>query len=328
MAAGAVPRIALRQSSQVTRKIDIIPHSVLPATSSVAVASPNMIPPVVLVNHGEKPEKFNEIEFKRWQQKMLFYLTTLNFARFINESIPVLTEETTTTKSVVAVDAWNHADFLCWNYILNGLENILYNVYSPIKIAKELWDSLDKKYKTKDVRAKKFVVSKFLEYMMVDSKSVINQVQEIQLILHDIHAEVMSIGFKQGPKSDGNKNAKFQGKYFKCDKIGHHAAECQSKPKDGYANKKLAQANVTEVEDLSDGISDMHLSVIVSEVNIIGSNPKNGEWTLELLVISSDKRMFTSYNEVKNGEQLYLGNSATSVVERKGTVVLKMSSEK
>ena len=34
----------------------------------------------VPINHGEKPEKFNGTKFKRWQQKMLFYLTTLNLA--------------------------------------------------------------------------------------------------------------------------------------------------------------------------------------------------------------------------------------------------------
>ena len=32
-----------------------------------------------------------------------------------------------------------HSDFLCKNYILNGLDNTLYNVYSSIKIARELW---------------------------------------------------------------------------------------------------------------------------------------------------------------------------------------------
>ena len=45
-------------------------------------------------------------------------------------------------------------------------------------------------------------------------------------------------GSKQGPNSGGNKKAKFQGKCFKCDKIGHHPADCQNKPKDGYTNKK------------------------------------------------------------------------------------------
>ena len=40
------------------------------------------------INHGEKPEKFSGLNFKRWQQKMLFYLTTLNLARFLTEDPP------------------------------------------------------------------------------------------------------------------------------------------------------------------------------------------------------------------------------------------------
>ena len=34
--------------------------------------------PIKTGTHHEKPEKFNGDDFKRWQQKMLFYLTTLN----------------------------------------------------------------------------------------------------------------------------------------------------------------------------------------------------------------------------------------------------------
>ena len=36
------------------------------------------------------------------------------------------------------------------NYILNRLDDSLYNVYSPITTAKKLWASLDKKYKTEE----------------------------------------------------------------------------------------------------------------------------------------------------------------------------------
>ena len=39
----------------------------------------------ISVSHGEKPEKFNGLDFKRRQHKMLFYLTTLNLARFLTE---------------------------------------------------------------------------------------------------------------------------------------------------------------------------------------------------------------------------------------------------
>ncbi|KAK3035426.1 hypothetical protein RJ639_032851 [Escallonia herrerae] len=60
--------------------------------------------------------------------------------------------------------------------------------------AKALWESLERKYKTEDAGSKKFVVGKFLDIKMVDSKTVISQVQEFQLILHDIHAKGMVLG--------------------------------------------------------------------------------------------------------------------------------------
>ena len=91
------------------------------------------------------------------------------------------------------MEAWKHADFLCRNYLLNGLVNTLYNVYCAFNITRELWESLDKKYKTENAGLKKFVVGKFLDYKMFDSKTVISQVQDLQVILHDIHAEGMSL---------------------------------------------------------------------------------------------------------------------------------------
>ena len=122
-----------------------------------------MVSPSTLVNpilnHGEKLEMFNGTDFKRWQQKMLFYLTTLNLARFLNEDGPKLDVGETNKEKLDVVDAWNHSNFLCRNYVLNGLENTLYNVYIPLKTTKELWDSLDKKYKTEDAGLKKFLVN-------------------------------------------------------------------------------------------------------------------------------------------------------------------------
>ena len=72
---------------------------------------------------------------------MLFYLTTLHLAKFLEEDPP---EPETDQDSVLAVDAWTQGDFLCRNYILNRLDDSLYNVYTPITTAKKLWASLDK----------------------------------------------------------------------------------------------------------------------------------------------------------------------------------------
>ena len=56
-----------------------------------------------------------------------------------------------------------------------------------------MWDTLEKKYKTEDACLKKFVVAKFLDYKMVDCKTVGSQVHEIQHILHDLIAEDMVV---------------------------------------------------------------------------------------------------------------------------------------
>ena len=91
---------------------------------------------------------------------MMFYLTTLNLARFLTEDPPKANKDH--RDSLMAFDVWKSSDCLCRNYVLNSLIDSLYNVYSMKKSAKKLWESLDKKYKTEDVGTKKFVVGLFL----------------------------------------------------------------------------------------------------------------------------------------------------------------------
>ncbi|KAL0320512.1 UNVERIFIED_CONTAM: hypothetical protein Sradi_5312700 [Sesamum radiatum] len=110
---------------------------------------------------GERSEKFSGNDFKRWHQKMLFYLTTLNLVRFLSEEAPVVSKGETDTQKWAVMDAWVYGDFLCRNYILNGLSDTLYNVYSSAKTARALWESLEKKYKTEDAGLKKFIFGRF-----------------------------------------------------------------------------------------------------------------------------------------------------------------------
>ena len=159
-----------------------------------SVVNPHVVTPAIPggpLNHHERPKKFTGVNFKRWQQKMLFYLTTLSLARFLSEDVPAVEENEQDKQKLMALDAWKQADFLCRNYILNGLADPLFNVFYAKKSAKELWDALDKKYKTEDAGVKKFIVGWFLDFKMVDSKTFLSQVQEFQVILHEIHAEGM-----------------------------------------------------------------------------------------------------------------------------------------
>ena len=47
---------------------------------------------------------------------MLFYLTILNLARFLNEEAPKLKEDECDIQGISVVDAWKHFNFFCRNY--------------------------------------------------------------------------------------------------------------------------------------------------------------------------------------------------------------------
>ncbi|XP_015166290.1 uncharacterized protein [Solanum tuberosum] len=100
------------------------------------------------------------MNFKRSQQKMLFYLTTLSLQRFIKESVPELADSTPKDERIMVIEAWKHSNFICKNYILNGIHDDFYNVYSNMKTSKDLWDAIGKKYKTEDAGLKKFIRGK------------------------------------------------------------------------------------------------------------------------------------------------------------------------
>ena len=89
--------------------------------------------------------------------------------------------------------------------------------------------------------------------------------------------------------------------------------------------KKAAQANITEVGKLSENSSNISFSTVLSEVNLVGNTK---EWWVDTGAtrhICSDKKMFSLYKTINDGEQLFMGNSSTSKVEGKGKVILKMT---
>jgi hypothetical protein len=57
------------------------------------------------VVHGGKSKTFNGLNFKRWQQKILFYLTTLNLTKFLIKKVPKSLENEYDPTIVAVVDA-------------------------------------------------------------------------------------------------------------------------------------------------------------------------------------------------------------------------------
>ncbi|CAM8907689.1 unnamed protein product [Rhodiola kirilowii] len=124
---------------------------------------------------------------------MHFYLTQLGFARYLTEDTPWVAKDESDHQVLMAYNAWKDAEYLCQNYVLNSLNDVLYTVYCTKGSTKELWESLARKYQTENAGSKNYIVGRFLEFQMVDSKTVTSQVQDMQLIMHEMNAEGMKV---------------------------------------------------------------------------------------------------------------------------------------
>ena len=129
-----------------------------------------------------KLDKFEGQDFRRWQKKMHFLLTTLNVVYVLSTPMPVYMEGETLDQTRKR-SKWENDDYICRGHILNGMSDSLFDIYQNVESAKELWDSLESKYMAEDASSNKFLVSNFFNYKMIDSRPVMEQYNELLRIL-------------------------------------------------------------------------------------------------------------------------------------------------
>ncbi|XP_073049037.1 uncharacterized protein [Primulina eburnea] len=122
---------------------------------------------------------------------------------------------------------------------------------------------------------------------------------------------------QQGQQPPNKK--KFKGTCYNCGKPNHMAKDCR-KPKKGNP-----QANVVQERSVPFDFSQLDLSAVILEANLVENTNKLWVDTGVTRHICSNKGMFSTYAP-STGRKLYMGNSATSEVVGTGNVVLKMTS--
>ncbi|RZC12309.1 hypothetical protein D0Y65_012211 [Glycine soja] len=135
-----------------------------------------------MISKFAKLDKFEGQDFRRWQKKMHFLLTTLKVVYVLSTPMPVFMEDETLDQTRKR-SKWENDDYICRGHILNGMSDSLFDIYQNVESAKELWDSLESKYMAEDASSNKFLVSNFFNYKMIDSRSVMEQYNELLRIL-------------------------------------------------------------------------------------------------------------------------------------------------
>ncbi|BFG22193.1 hypothetical protein CerSpe_084680 [Prunus speciosa] len=162
------------------------------SNSTVAGLAPQELVPIDPVHLDGK-------NYPIWVRRMEFFLKELKVEYVIYEPYPsiMLGSEATTeeiAESKAAEEKWIKDDFMCLRTILNYLCDDLLHRYAKRKkttTAKQLWDDLKLMFGTK-----RSLVRKYMDFQMVDEKTVVEQVQEFNRIFDDVVASGMTLSEK------------------------------------------------------------------------------------------------------------------------------------
>ena len=92
-----------------------------------------------------KLEKFEGVDFRRWQKKMHFLLSSMNVVYVLTTEIPEDYGDDAIVEQVRVRSKWENDDYVCICLILNGMSDSLFDIYQNVESSQELWDSLEAK---------------------------------------------------------------------------------------------------------------------------------------------------------------------------------------
>ncbi|GJZ80200.1 zinc finger, CCHC-type containing protein, partial [Tanacetum coccineum] len=219
-----------------------------------------------------------------------------------------------------------------------------------VESAKELWDSLESKYMAEDASSKKFLVSNFNNYKMIDSRPVMEQFNELLRILGqytqhglkmDESISVSSVIVNLPPSW---KDFTHTLKHEEDAKNKHHT---QNKGKNGPMRTTVVLVptrnqswNVGNVARL---VTSKGIAVVVKRTKQmlvvrergLRTNPKTKvdaiAWWIDsgtTTHVCKVRCWFTTYEPVEDGSVLYMGNDHFAPIHGKGSMALEFSSRK
>ena len=114
-----------------------------------------------MLNHElMKLDRFDGTNFSRWKDKMKFLLTALKLFYVLDPNLmpfPLASDEDTDEIKAQRKKREEN-ELICRWHILNTLSNCLYDLYTSMKSPKEIWNTLEAKYKTEKIVTNKFII--------------------------------------------------------------------------------------------------------------------------------------------------------------------------
>jgi len=127
----------------------------------------------------------------------MFLLTALKISYILDPSLAPIEDPKPTIEggqpSVKAIERFNKEKkkhekdgLLCRGHILNTLSNRLYDLFTEVKSAREIWNALEFKYEAEEQGTNKYLISKYFDFKFIDTKPLLEQVHKLQVLVNKI----------------------------------------------------------------------------------------------------------------------------------------------
>ncbi|XP_074263407.1 uncharacterized protein LOC141586169 [Silene latifolia] len=140
--------------------------------------------------------RFDGKNYQQWVDHMESYLTHLKVRYVLSDPCPSAAEiaDWELSETLSAIEKWRDDDHICRQNIINTLCDNLYSHYSKKRgSARDLWEELKVTYLYEEYGAKVSLVKKYIEFQIVEEKSVFEQVQELHHIADSLIASGMYV---------------------------------------------------------------------------------------------------------------------------------------
>ncbi|XP_024042241.1 uncharacterized protein LOC127899364 [Citrus sinensis] len=300
-------------------------------------------------------DRFDGTNFTCWKEKLFFLLTVLKVAYVLDPKLEPFPEprEDDTEVAKAARKRRENDELMCRGHILNTLSDRLYDLYNSMTSPVDIWNALEYKYKTEKEGTDKFLVSKYFDFIMVDTKSILDQIHELQIIvakLRELKVEI-SKSFQVGaiiaklPQSwnDYKKKLLHSKENITLEELqkhlvieeetrsreskdkhdstkvnvveaSHRQSDCRFKKEKEEVNSHKANVIENKSEEICAMVSKMQIGMI-TETNM--AETKSYDWWLNsgaTIHVCNDKKFFLSYKEETEGQMVLMGNNNAAIV--------------
>lgn len=84
------------------------------------------------------------------------------------------------------LQTWETGNKQVRHAILSIISNELFDIYCQLKVAKEIWDAINKKYILEDAGTQKYAIGNFRNFQMTKDGDVSSQIHDYHLLINDL----------------------------------------------------------------------------------------------------------------------------------------------